>query len=387
MSEMYRFSLRYQSTQLFFGERAIDDIESFIESLGGELDIVIAMGRSSAKVSGAFDDVLSVLKKHEINYVVYDKITPNPWTSQVDELARLIREIGADLVIAIGGGSVIDTAKFSAVLALSGGTAEKFIRGEVRNKRSVPVIAVNLTHGTGTEIDRYSVATIDDKLEKHGLATKYPEIGVDDPRYTLSLDKKQTIYTSIDAFYHAYESATSTERNIFIRSLSTEAIRLIHSYLPRTLNNLRDLEARTYLLYASMIAGIAIDTGSTHLNHALEHVFSGLNPSLAHGAGLGVLGPRVIYYTHKAVPEDSAEVLRTLDPSIRPSPEDAEKAERIVREFMERIGFRERLSDYGFGRDDLSRVIEYFHRIGGRSSATPFEVSDEIVRDIFLSSL
>lgn len=114
------------------------------------------------------------------------------------------------------------------------------------------------------------------------------------------------IYTSLDAFYHAYEAATQREASPFVLMLSTEAIRLVRSWLPRALTSPQDLIARYWLLYASMLAGIAIDLAGTSIVHTIEHVLSGLNPQLAHGCGLGIVRPRSAYYIHRASPEASA---------------------------------------------------------------------------------
>jgi alcohol dehydrogenase len=379
------FTLRYGSTKLYFGVNALSELE---ECISCYREVVVVTGKSSARVSGAMGDVEKVLRNHGVNYVVYDNISPNPWASQVEELAEVIWSRGADLVVAIGGGSPIDAAKMASVIALSGGRVKDYVAGSRVPKRSVPLLAINLTHGTGTEVDRYAVVTLDDTREKHGLSVKYPEISIDDPRYTLTLDKKQTIYTALDAFYHSYESATCKSRNLFVESLAREATSIIASNLPRLVSDLENLDLREKLLYASMIAGIAIDSGSTHVIHAIEHVLSGLQPKLPHGCGLALIGPRSIYYTHKVVPEYSAYVLRTLDPTLKPIAEDAEKAMKTVEEFQHEVGFDERLSDYGFTVKDIDLILDYvFNKLNYLHEDSPFPLTSEIVKDIVTYSL
>ncbi|ADM27226.1 iron-containing alcohol dehydrogenase [Ignisphaera aggregans DSM 17230] len=374
------FTLRYASTSLYFGVNAIDKVKDSIKHYSRAL---IAMGKTSGRVSGAFSDVEKVLKDIGISYIVYDKVTPNPWASQAEELAQIVWSEGVDLIIAIGGGSPIDVAKVASVIALSGGRVKDYVTGTRKPIRALPLLAINLTHGTGTEVDRYAVVTLDDSREKHGLSIKYPEISIDDPRYTITLDKKQTIYTSLDAFYHSYEAITSTVSNPFIETMAKESISIIASDLQKLVNDLRNLDLRTNMMYAAMLAGIAIDMGSTHINHAIEHVLSGLEPKLPHACGLALTGPRMVYYVHKAVPELSAKALRFLDPEIKPLSTYAEKAQEAVREFQRSIGFEERLSDYGFTDKDLDKIIEYlFKRLKYMYSNTPFEVTMDIVKDI-----
>jgi len=181
------FTLRYASTTLYFGANAIEKVKDSIKHYSKAL---IVMGRTSARASGALSDVEKVLRDLGISYTVYDKVSPNPWASQAEEAAQIAWSEGVDLIIAIGGGSPIDAAKVASVIALSGGRVKDYASSARKPVRSLPLLAVNLTHGTGTEVDRYAVVTLDDTKEKHGLSIKYPEISVDDPRYTLTLDRR-----------------------------------------------------------------------------------------------------------------------------------------------------------------------------------------------------
>jgi alcohol dehydrogenase len=350
-----RFTLKYASVKLYFGPNAIGELE---RELKGCERVLVATGKRSAKESGALDEALSLLAKLGVSYEVFDGVTPNPWASQADAMAQRAWSFGADAILAIGGGSVIDAAKAAAMVAVSGGRAADYVYGRRRAKGWLPVYAVNITHGTGTEVDRYSVLTVEETGEKRGFVSIYPAASVDDPRYTLTLPRNQTVYTALDAFYHAYESATQPGSSPFTEMLSREAVRLLRAWLPRAVENPRDLEARYWLLYASMLAGIAIDLNGTHVVHLIEHVLSAMNPKLAHGCGLALLGPRAAYYIHRINPRASAAVLAALDPTIKPVPEDAEKAEKAVREFQRLVGFEERLSDYGFTESDLPKIAE-----------------------------
>ena len=350
-----KFTLKYASVRLYFGPHTVSELE---RELKGCERILVATGKRSAKESGALDEALSLLAKLGVSYEVFDGVTPNPWASQADSMAQRAWAFGADAILAIGGGSVIDAAKAAAIVAVSGSRAADYVYGRRKAKGWLPVYAVNITHGTGTEVDRYSVLTVEETGEKRGFVSIYPAASVDDPRYTLTLPRNQTVYTALDAFYHAYESATQPGSSPFTEMLSREAARLLRAWLPKAVEEPRDLEARYWLLYASMLAGIAIDLNGTHVIHTIEHVLSAMNPKLAHGCGLDLLGPRAAYYVHKVNPRASAAVLAALDPTMRPVPEDAEKAEKAVYEFQRSVGFEERLGDYGFSENDLPKIAE-----------------------------
>ncbi len=355
-----QFKIRFGEVELYFGPGVLRDNSK--QALQGSKKAVIVSSKSAAKISGAFDDIVSVLNTLGIEYTVFNKVTPNPTTGIVNELVELIEGYNADTIIAIGGGSVIDTAKVASILPYTGVKAEEYVYGKRPQGSKLKLIAVNLTHGTGSEVDRFAVLTVSGTIEKRGFITRYPDISFDDSYYTLTLSREQTLYTTLDAFYHAYEAATSKRNNIFVLTLAEEAVEKVTSYLEKTLSEPRNLEARTNLLYASMLAGMCIDTSGTHLVHALEHGFSGLNPDLPHGAGLAIVGPYAAYYIHKAVPEESARILRILDPSIKPVSEDAEKAVKIIQEFQRKHGFEQRLSDYGIREVDLEKVVEFVEK-------------------------
>ncbi|MEZ0394702.1 MAG: iron-containing alcohol dehydrogenase [Desulfurococcaceae archaeon] len=378
------FSIKYQETTLYFGEGALEKARGFFTGL---TRVGIVTGARSAELSGALRDVLKILEELNISYTIFNEVTPNPFASQAERAAERFWREGVDAIVAIGGGSVIDTAKIASVIVVSGRRVKDLVAG-YRPRGSLPLLAVNLTHGTGTEVDRYAVATLDDTREKHGLSVKYPDTSVDDPRYTLTLSREQTIYTTLDAFYHAYEAATSTSTNPFVETLSTAAASIIASTLPLAVKDLGNLQLRSRLLYASMLAGISIDLASTHINHAIEHALSGLKPELPHGAGLAMLGPRVVYYTHKARPAESASIVRHVNPYVKPIAEDAERAMKAVASFQESVGFKERLSNYGFTEQDVAKVVEYaLKRLSYMTVSTPFPVAEDVVKDIFTSAL
>ncbi|MGC8670287.1 MAG: iron-containing alcohol dehydrogenase [Thermoprotei archaeon] len=381
---MISFDMDYAGVRLYFGELSVKKLESHLK---GFRSVALATSKSAAKVSGALEDITGLLETHSISYEVYDKFTPNPTIEETVEFARLAWEHGAQAIIAIGGGSVIDAAKVAAIARLNGNNVADVVYGRSRVLTGVPVFAINLTHGTGTEVDRYSVISDPDRKEKRGMVSLYPTASVDDPRYLITLPKDQTIYTALDAFYHSYEAATRLSSSPYVEMLSREAVSKIRDWLPRSLADLKGLEPRYWLLYASMVAGVAIDMAGTHVIHTLEHVVSGINPKVIHGAGLAMLGPRSAYYTHKLSPVKSAAVLSLFDPTIKPTSDDAERAESAVRQFQEKVGFDQRLSDHGFGKDDVPSMVEYVVRNRALPGPDLVPITEDMVRDIFIKSL
>ena len=358
---MIKFNVYNGGVKLYFGLNTINNASKY---LTGFKKLLIVTGKKSAKISGALDDILKILDEKGIEYSIYNEIRPNPVTDNVRGLVEKYNAEEAEGFIAIGGGSIIDAVKAARAVISGGGDIVEYLEG----KRHIPVnqpflLAINLTHGTGTEIDRYAVVTIPETKEKIGFAPGYPTVSIDDPRYTVTLPRNQTIYTSIDAFAHAVESATSVYASPYTYLLAAESVKYIVAYLPRALKNPSDIEARYWLLYASMIAGISIDHGVTHLGHGLEHILSGYNPDLPHGAGLAILYKGLMRYFYELNPEVMCKILKPLDPTLRPRKEDAEKAQEAYNLFLESIGYKETLSTYGFDEDIIRELVKNFYEL------------------------
>ncbi|MGB9830529.1 MAG: iron-containing alcohol dehydrogenase [Fervidicoccus fontis] len=385
MSSTKDFSLSFRETILYFG---INSTERISRSIKGFRRALIVTGKTSAKKSGALDDILKILNENDIEYTIYDSVTSNPTVDKIEEITEKGKIFDTDLIIAIGGGSVIDSAKFASVILSIGGNPVDYIKRKIKPVSHTFLVAINLTHGTGTEVDRYAVATISETKEKLGSSIAYPNISVDNPRYMVSLSPQQTLFTSIDAFYHALESSIVESSNPYVQDLSEKSAYYIKTYIQVAMKNPSDIEARYWLLYASMLAGISIDLAGTSIIHGMEHGLSGVNPSLEHGAGLAIIGPLFLPLLYKAFPENSWKVMKVLDPSLRPTPEDAEKAGKILDEFQKSIGFNYALKDYGFDKEWLKDAVEAGWRIfEPRIPKDKFILTKEQVYNMLLSRL
>lgn len=271
-------------------------------------------GKGAYKVTGAWDYVEKALINNGIGYINYAKVTPNPTTDAINEAVSEAKQFGAKAVIAIGGGSPIDTGKSVAILLeYTDKTAEELYDLEFAPQKAAPIVAINLTHGTGTEVNRFAVATNLKKNFKPAIAYDciYPTYSIDDPQLMTKLSKNQTLYTSIDAINHVVEAATSKVASPYAITLAKETIRLVAKYLPKAAEDLENPEYRYYLLYASLLGGVGFDNGLLHYTHALEHPLSAIKPELSHGLGLAMLLPAVI----KAIyPEKAATLADILEP-------------------------------------------------------------------------
>jgi len=382
-------------TTTYLGVGAVakmQEIAAVLKSRGIQ-SVLCVTGGHSYKLTGAWDHVVSACEKQGIRIALYDRVTPNPTTDAIDEAARLGAEAGAQAVIAIGGGSPIDAGKSAAILlANPGKTAREIYNFTFIPEKAVPVVVINLTHGTGSEVNRFAVATITDLNYKPAIAYDciYPIFSIDDPALMVKLSPSQTRYVSIDAVNHVIEAATSITANPLSVLLAEETIRLVAKYLPLASAKPDDLRARYCLAYAAMIAGTAFDNGLLHFTHALEHPLSAVKPELAHGLGLSMLLPAVIHQCYPAQPVVLAQILRPIVPGLQGLAGEAMTAARGVEAWLASVGVAQKLTDEGFSGADIDRLcdlVENTPSLGLLLSVAPVPGTRDRVAAIYRESL
>ena len=382
-------------TNVYFGAGAITKIEDIAKALKskGVDKVVVVSGRGSYKVTGAWDYVEKALNNNGIGYVNYAKVTPNPTTAAIDEATQMAKEFGAKAVIAIGGGSPIDTGKSVAILMeYTDKTAAELYDLSFNPEKAAPIVAINLTHGTGTEVNRFAVATNLEKNFKPAIAYDciYPSYSIDDPQLMTKLSKNQTLYTSIDAVNHVVEAATSTVASPYSITLAKETIALVAKYLPKAAEDLENPEYRYYLLYASMLGGVGFDNGLLHFTHALEHPLSAVKPDLSHGLGLAMLLPAVIKAIYPAKAATLAEILEPIAPGLNGTADEANKAAKLVEKWLADVGVPQKLSDDGFTDEDIDKLVELCFTtpsLDGLLSIAPVKATKEVVAQIYKESM
>ena len=382
-------------TSVFFGVGAIQkihDIAKDIKSKG--IDKVIVMsGKHAYKSTGAWDVVEAALKENSIGYINFDQVTPNPNTHHVNDAAKMAREFGAKAVISIGGGSPTDAGKSVAILLeYPDKNADDIYEFKFTPTKAAPVISINLTHGTGSETNRFAVVTNLEKNFKPAIAYDciYPTYAIDDPQLMTKLSPKQTRYVSIDAVNHDVEAATSTVASPYSISLAKEVIELVAKYLPKAIANPEDLEARYFLCYAAMMGGVSFDNGLLHYTHALEHPLSAVKPDLSHGFGLAILLPSVIKTIYKDKAATLADILAPIVPDLKGEASEAEKAANGVYAWLKSVDVPEKLTDIGFAEADVDKLTDLVFTtpsLAGLIDIGPSGNSREVVRAIYEDSL
>lgn len=254
---------------------------------------------------------------------------------------------------------------------------------------AVPVVAINLTHGTGTEGNRVAVVTIPEKDFKPAIVYDciYPYASIDDPALMTKLSPEQTLYVSIDAVNHVVEASTSKAASPYSITLAKETIRLVAEYLPKVIQDPSDLKARYFLSYAALLGGVSFDNGLLHYTHALEHPLSAIKHELSHGLGLAMLLPAVLRHIFKERPDTICDIFSSV---IKEPCKDAQEFAVKVEQWLFGLGLKSKLQDEGFSKEDIPRLVDLAYNtpsLGLLLSLVPGENTREIVTAIYEESL
>lgn len=261
----------YMPTRIISGVHCISQNSALLCSFGKSA--LIITGGSGAKKSGALDDVINALDKHSITHHIFSEVEPNPSVETCYRAGSFARDIGADFIIGIGGGSALDASKTIAVYAKNPNMKPLEIF-DCKFTEILPIIAVGTTTGTGSEVTANSVLTVTEEQVKRSFATAdtFPKVAFCDPTYTYSLPIEFLTSTALDALCHAVESFFSPKGSVFSRSVAVNAAITIKQQLD--LIHQGDFDQKTgreALLYASVMAGVAIAITGTSFPHPMGY--------------------------------------------------------------------------------------------------------------------
>ncbi len=277
-------------TKVFKGENCIKENPDTL-ILGSRA--LVVTGKNSAKVSGALADVTDVLNQKGIKFTVYDKMVENPTVESCIEAAQLGREFGADFIIGIGGGSPLDACKaVSTFAAMPSLTVEGLYDTEIK-KVSLPIAAIPLTAGTGSEVDKNSVLTLNNKKKTYIDDSVFPINAYLDPRYLKTLNSDYTVATAIDAFCHCIESYLSPKSTPDSEKEALKGGKLIwdaltqNDFLPNDTDKAGlSPETRLSMLEGAACGGLALTVTGTGFTHPLGYGLS-LYHGIPHGKACG----------------------------------------------------------------------------------------------------
>ncbi|MEM6386054.1 MAG: iron-containing alcohol dehydrogenase [Pseudomonadota bacterium] len=272
---------------IIFGPGRIDRVAKIVNTHGGGRVLVIA--DSILSKLGMCDRLAEILVAADIQFEMAADVFGEPKLHLIDQLAEQARAVGARVIVGFGGGAAMDAAKVVATIAPSGQQGDDFaLAVRPLPTDGLPAIAIPTTAGTGSEVTRTAVISKSSgaKIWFWGEELMYKQ-AVLDPELTLSLPPEVTAWTGIDAVAHALEAVTSRSASPAGNLYGLEALRILTESLPRAVEDGSDMHARSRVLWASTIAGLALHNCNTHLGHNISHALGSL-VRIHHGRATGL---------------------------------------------------------------------------------------------------
>ncbi len=299
------------------GRGALGDAAKEIEAMGVKKALIVT-DRPLHRELGATKPLLALLEEADIGYAVYDRVAPNPTVQHVEEGVAMYRAEGCDFIISFGGGSPHDAAKGIGILVTNGGDIRDYEGVNKSTRPMPPLVAINTTAGTGSEMTRFAIITDEERHVKMAIVDwrTTPSLSVDDPALMDEMPKGLTAATGMDALTHAVEAYVSTAATPVTDAAALHAIRLIGRFLPRAVADGHDSEARDMMAYAEFLAGMAFNSASLGYVHAMAHQLGGFY-DLPHGVCNAILLPHVERFNASADPTRFVDIAEALGLDIR----------------------------------------------------------------------
>lgn len=376
-------------TEIICGSGTLNKIKDITSSYGKNCLLVEDPFFKGSKLE---KEIVSLLSDKEVT--IYSDVTPNPRTNDIDNGAKAAH---IDFIVAIGGGSAIDTAKAINVVYTNGGSSWDYTKGLNRvmkeiKKPLLPLIAIPTTAGTGTETTRYSVITNSQTHEKATIKSDliFPIKSIVDPDLMLSVPRKTTALTGIDAFAHCFEAYIGTKANDFSDMFSLKGIELFANNIKKVCEDGNNIEARYNMALCSTLGGLSITHSATTLPHGIGQALSGIADA-PHGGSIAVCMCEVIKWTLPQAKEKFAKVACIFDPSLKSKSidEQANALPNILSSlFTEIIGSKVSMKDYGLTEDKIEDVANMaLTNYNGDISRHPKVATKEDLIEIIKSAL
>lgn len=381
----------HNPTKLIFGKNTLSSLSKEVEQYGR--NVLLVYGGGSIKRTGLYDEVKTELSK--INAVVTELagVQPNPRLSTVHEGVDLCRKHNIDLVLAVGGGSVIDCAKAIAVGAKYDGDMWDFAERKAVAQGGLPLGTVLTIAATGSEMNAGSVITNEKTEEKLGWGSYYafPAFSILDATYTATLPKDQTVYGMVDIMSHVFETYFHPDKNTLLQDEFCEGLlRTVIETAPKLIADLQSYEHRETILLAGTMAlngvlsmGVRGDWATHNIEHAVSAVYD-----IPHGGGLAILFPQWMRYNmHHDLPRFKRLAVKVfnVDPTGKSDEQVAEEGISALRAFWDSIEAPSRLADYDIDDSKLELMADKAVRFGAFGNFAKLEKED--VMEIYRRAL
>ncbi len=338
-------------TRIVFGTDTLERVGELARDLGGKH--VLLVTDKGLAAAGHPSRAVSFLEAAGLHVTIYDEVRENPTTLDVDRCVEVARAAGIDIIVGLGGGSSMDTAKGCNFLLTNGGRMEDYWGIGKATKPMLPLIAIPTTAGTGSECQ--SFALISDETTHRKMACGDPKaaarVAILDPLLTVSQPARVTACTGIDALAHAVETAVTRKRTPLSAMYSHEAFRLCHGGLERVLRDPRDLDARSMMQLGAAFAGTAIENSMLGAAHAAANPLTA-RYGMVHGQAVGLMLPAVVQFNAQGIEAHDRYLELAMIAGLGPVEELVGELETI----LAAAGMREGVAKLGISRSALPQL-------------------------------
>lgn len=379
-------------TKLYFGENEETRVGEIISSYGFK-NVLVLIGGGSIKRDGILDSIINSLNKENLNILFYEGIRVNPEFKFVRERIEEIKNFKPDIVLAVGGGSVIDTAKSIAASYFYDGDGFDFNLHKAQPKKSLPIGCILTISAAGSEMSTSCVMQDDDLHIKLGFNTELnrPLFAIESPRLTFTVSKTQTAYGIVDILMHTIERYFSESSDFEL--CDDLALGLIKSVIKSGEVAHREpdnYDARANLMLASSVSHSGFTSiGKTYKMpvHALEHGVSGLYPHVAHAAGLAVLFPKwARYYIQYDVDKFDKFAKEVFNLSINDKMENGLEGIKKIEEYFKSLNMPTNFNDLDIENPDIKTLVNIITNNGTRVVGHHVKPMDENVVSLILEN-
>ncbi|KAA0944004.1 iron-containing alcohol dehydrogenase [Sporosarcina sp. ANT_H38] len=354
----------HNPVKLIFGKGQLQKLSQELANYGKK--VLVVYGGGSIKRNGLYDEVMMILKENNMEVHELSGVEPNPRVSTARKGAEICKEKGIDIILAVGGGSVIDCVKLIASAAKYDGDAWDIVTKKAFVKEAVPFGTVLTIAATGSEMNAGSVITNEETQEKFGWGSlaSFPKFSILDPTYTISVPKDQTIYGIVDMMSHIFEQYFNNAKNTPVQDEMCEGVlRAIMDNAPKLVEDLESYDLRETILFAGTMGlngflqmGYQGDWASHGIEHAVSAVYD-----IPHAGGLAILFPHWMTYNVKVDPARFAKLAVNVfgvAPEGKTQDEVAFEGIARLRAFWTSIGAPETLADYNIDDSQLELMAE-----------------------------
>ncbi|MEL4428353.1 MULTISPECIES: L-threonine dehydrogenase [Shewanella] len=341
------------------GKGAVDDAIGDIKTLGFKRALIVT-DKPLVKI-GLVGEVAEKLGQNGITSTVFDGVQPNPTVGNVEAGLALLKANQCDFVISLGGGSPHDCAKGIALVATNGGSIKDYEGLDQSAKPQLPLVAINTTAGTASEMTRFCIITDEARHIKMAIVDKHttPLLSVNDPELMLKKPASLTAATGMDALTHAVEAYVSIAANPITDACAIKAIELIQGNLVNAVKQGQDIEAREQMAYAQFLAGMAFNNASLGYVHAMAHQLGGFY-DLPHGVCNALLLPHVQEYNAKVVPDRLKDIAKAMGVDVTSMTDEQGAAAAIaaIKALSVAVNIPENLTLLGVKAEDIPTLAE-----------------------------